>query len=232
MKLEPQHPQRWDLAPYEAQQLQAELQARVVVDDAFGEVGIIAGVEVAHSRFNEVITVAVAAVRYPGYALIERHLVEHRTKFPFIPELLSFRETPAIIEALGLLSVRPDLLIIDGPGVAHPRGLGVASHVGVVLDIPTVGCAKGPSVGSFVEPEVNAGSSSALVWQGEIIGTVFRSKNRVAPLFVSTGHRVSRQAAARFIQESCQGYRFPEPTRLAGNLLVENRQQARSLARA
>ncbi|MBU6428673.1 MAG: endonuclease V, partial [Cyanobacteria bacterium REEB65] len=123
----------------------------------------------------------------------------------------------------------PDLLLVEGPGVAHPKELGIASHLGVLLDIPSIGCSKVNPVGSFVEPEVGMGSSSALVWQGEIIGTVYRSKNRVAPLFVSIGHRMSRETATRFVRECCQGYRLPEPTRIANTLLSEARQTARQM---
>jgi deoxyribonuclease V len=122
--------------------------------------------------------------------------------------------------------------MIDGPGLAHPKGLGIASHLGVVLDIPAIGCSKVNAVGSFVQPEVNAGSTTSLVWQGEIIGTVYRSKNRVAPLFISSGHRICRDTAARVVRECCQGYRLPEPTRVAAGLLSEAKQTARDAALA
>jgi deoxyribonuclease V len=122
----------------------------------------------------------------------------------------------------------PDALVVDGPGVAHPHGLGVASHLGVVLDRPTIGCSRSALVGSYVEPEVSAGSHSALVWQGELIGTVFRSKNRVAPLFVSVGHRVTRQSALDTVIACCKGYRLPEPTRRAHVRLTEARNALKS----
>lgn len=220
------HSHRWDLPPYEAQLLQQALSAEVVATDDMGEIRTIAGVDIAHSRFNETLTVGVSLLRYPELTLIERRVVEFQTKFPFIPELLSFRETPAILEALASLSTRPDLVLVDGPGIAHAKGLGVASHVGVVTGLPTIGCAKSTSVGSFVEPEVNAGSSSSLVWQGEIIGVVYRSKNRVAPLFISAGHRVSRATAAAIVSRCCQGYRLPEPLRHASNALAETKRAA------
>jgi len=230
LKLELRHPHRWELAPYEAQQVQAELQAEVLTQDAMDDIRVIAGVAIAHSRFNDTMTIAVAALSYPDLAVIDRHVLEHQTKFPFIPDLLSFREVPGIVAALEALSVRPDLIVVDGPGITHPKGLGVASHVGVVLDIPTIGCSKSSPVGTYIEPEVNAGSESALVWQSEIIGTVFRSKNRVAPLFVSTGHRVSRETATAVIRQSCQGYRLPEPLRIATAQLTESKQVARATA--
>lgn len=227
MKLELHRPHRWELAPYEAQQIQQELQAEVVTADDLGEIRVVAGVAIAHSRFNDTMTIAAAALSYPDLSLIDLQVIEYQTKFPFIPDLLSFREVPGIVAALEALSVTPDLLVIDGPGITHPKGLGVASHVGVILNIPTIGCCKSSPVGTFIEPEVNAGSESALVWQSEIIGTVMRSKNRVAPLFISTGHRISRETATRLIREACQGYRLPEPLRHASVQLTETKQSAK-----
>ncbi|MNX98642.1 Endonuclease V [compost metagenome] len=226
MSVELHQSHRWDLPPYEAQQLQQALSQEIVTQDDFGDLALIAGVEVAHSRFNDTLTVGVSLLTYPELQVVEKRVIEYQTKFPFIAELLSFREAPAIVAALETLSRRPDMVLIEGPGIAHAKGLGVASHVGVVMGLPTVGCAKATSVGSFVEPEVNAGSSSSLVWQGEIIGTVYRSKNRVAPLFISAGYRVSRETAARLVRECCQGYRMPEPIRHAGNALAETKRAA------
>jgi deoxyribonuclease V len=213
------HEHRWDLPPYEAQQLQKELQARVVEEQTESPINTVAGVEIAHSRFQETLVAAVSLLRYPELTVLEEATVEYRAHFPYIPGLLSFREVPAILAALEKLSTLPDMLLVDGPGIAHPHRLGVASHLGVVLDRPTIGCSRSVLVGSYVEPEVTAGSQSALVWQGEIIGTVFRSKNRVAPLFVSVGHRTTRLAAQEFVAACCQGYRLPEPTRHAHTAL-------------
>jgi len=230
LTIELQRPHRWDLAPYKAQQTQLALASAVVTEDDFGPVHLVAGIEVAHSRFSDQLTVAVAVMRLPEMVVVEKRVVEYTTRFPFIPDLVSFREVPAIVEALAQLRATPDLLIVGAPGVAHAKGLGTASHVGVVTGIPTIGCARANSVGSFVEPEIGAGSVSSLVWQGEIIGVVYRSKNRVAPLFISSGHRVSRDTAARLVREQCHGYRFPEPLRHASNLLNENRQSSRVVA--
>ena len=224
------HEHRWDLSPYEAQQLQKELQTRVVESQAETTIATVAGVEIAHSRFQETLVAAVSLLRYPELTVIEEATVEYRARFPYIPGLLSFREVPAILAALEKLSVLPDMLMVDGPGIAHPHRLGVASHLGVVLDRPTIGCSRSVLVGSYVEPEVTAGSQSALVWQGEIIGTVFRSKNRVAPLFVSVGHRTSRLAAQEFVAACCQGYRLPEPTRHAHTALNHARNDLKAAA--
>lgn len=222
------HPHRWDLPPVEAQRLQQQLASLVRPQDDFGELRWIAGLEVAHSRFSEQLIVAVALVSYPDLVPVVVRVATAATRFPFIPDLVSFREVPAMIEMLEGLPHRPDLVIVGGPGVAHGRNLGVASHLGVVTGLPTIGCSRSTSVGSFVEPEVIAGSTSALVYQGEIIGTVFRSKNRVAPLFVSSGHRVSRETSARLVREGCHGYRLPEPLRLASQAIASTKQNARS----
>lgn len=226
------HEHRWDLSPYEAQQLQKELQARVVEEDSNPSIATVAGIELAHSRFQETLVVAVSVLSYPDLRLLEQTTVEYRASFPYIPGLLSFREVPAIITALERLSALPDVLLVDGPGVAHPHRLGVASHLGILLDHPTIGCSRSVLVGSYVEPEVTAGSQSALVWQGEIIGTVYRSKNRVAPLFISVGHRTSRTAAQTFVAACCHGYRLPEPTRHAHAALNHARTDLKAAASA
>lgn len=228
IQLKNAHP--WDIAPYEAQQLQKELQGQVSEADHGDPFRTIGGIEIAHSRFSDTLTVAVAVLSYPDLTVLEEVTLEFQTKFPYIPGLLSFRETPAVIQALARLSALPDVLMIDGPGVAHPHGLGIASHVGVLLDRPTVGCSRTSLVGSYVEPEVSAGSQTSLVWQGEIIGTVYRSKNRVAPLFISVGHRISRTQAHALVVECCQGYRLPEPTRHAYAALNSARANTRSNA--
>lgn len=207
--------------------MQQQLASAVVAEDALGEVCYVAGVATSHSRFSDTVGAAIAVLQYPEMYLVEQAVVEVSTKFPFIQELMSFREGAAVMAALSLLPFAPDVLMFDAAGVAHPRGLGLASHIGVVTDLPSVGCARATLVGSFVEPEVNIGSHSALVWQGEIIGKVYRSKNRVAPLFVSVGHKVDLETALRLVKECSQGYRLPEPTRVAASLLADSRQASK-----
>ena len=232
MKVQLKNEHRWDVAPYEAQQLQKDLQAKVSEAELGGDIKAIAGIEIAHSRFSDTLTVAVAVISYPEMTLLEDVVIEHQTKFPYIPGLLSFRECPAILKGLEALKSVPDVLMIDGPGVAHPHGLGVASHLGVLTDLPTIGVSRTSLVGSYVEPEVSAGSQTSLVWQGEIIGSVYRSKNRVAPLFISVGHRVTRARAIEMVIACCQGYRLPEPTRHAYAALNSARMSARAASGA
>lgn len=223
MQLRLSHEHAWNVSPYEAQQLQKALQAQVTEAGPESAPRTVAGIEIAHSRFSETLTAAVTVLKFPDLSVVQEVTAEYRAEFPYIPGLLSFREVPAVLAALSLLTEMPDLLVVDGPGVAHPHGLGVASHLGVLLDRPTVGCSRSVLVGSYVEPEVSAGSQSALVWQGELIGTVYRSKNRVAPLFVSVGNRISRPRALELVIACCKGYRLPEPTRLAHARLNEAR---------
>ena len=215
MKIRLKHDHRWDVSPYEAQQIQKDLQGMVTELDLPGPIKTIGGVEIAHSRFSDSLVAAVSVVSFPDLQLVEQASADYTTKFPYIPGLLSFRVVPAVLAALERLSALPDLLIVDGPGIAHPHGLGIASHLGVVLGVPTIGCSRNSLVGSYVEPEVSFGSQTSLVWQGEIIGTVYRSKNRVAPLFISVGNRMTRQMAHELVVSCCAGYRLPEPTRRA-----------------
>lgn len=228
MQLQLKNEHRWDLAPYEAQQIQKELQAQVSEIAAPETLRTVAGVQVAHSRFSDTLTVAVTVVDYSDMSVVEQAVAEYHTKFPYIPGLLSFRECPAILSAVEKLDRLPDLFLVDGPGRAHPHGLGVASHLGVLMDVPTIGCSRSSLVGSYVEPEVSAGSQTTLVWQGEIIGTVYRSKNRVAPLFISVGHRTTRAQANDVVVACCQGYRLPEPTRHAYAALTSAKSNAKS----
>jgi deoxyribonuclease V len=223
---------RWDIPPYEAQQIQKDLQTKIIEVESPHPVHTIAGIEIAHSRFSDTLTAAVSLLSYPDLQIIEQVTVEYQTKFPYIPGLLSFREVPAALKALEQLSTVPDLVMVDGPGVAHPHGLGIASHLGVLLDIPTIGCSRSSMVGSYVEPEVSAGSRTSLVWQGEIIGSVYRSKNRVAPLFISVGHRMERNRAHELVVSCCQGYRLPEPTRFAHAALNHARAGAKNVSTA
>ncbi|MCX7950273.1 MAG: endonuclease V, partial [Treponemataceae bacterium] len=138
-----------------------------------------------------------------------------RANFPYIPGLLSFREGPVILSAFEELTIRPDVIIFDGQGIAHPRGLGLASHLGILLDIPSIGCAKTALVGTWDEPPDRPGSFSPLIYGGQVVGDVLRTKERVRPVFVSPGHKVGRHAAREIVLACIRGYRLPEPTRQA-----------------
>jgi deoxyribonuclease V len=209
---------RWDLTPKEAVALQKELAARVVRADEVGKVRRVAGVDVGFEDSGRVTRAAVAVLDYPGFAVAERVVVREPTRFPYIPGLLSFREAPAVLAAFGRLRTPPDLVLYDGQGIAHPRRFGIASHVGVLLDVPTIGVAKTRLVGEHRRLPGRKGAWVPLVDKGETIGAVLRTRTGVTPLYVSIGHRVTLAAAVRWVMACTTRYRLPETTRWAHHL--------------
>jgi deoxyribonuclease V len=209
---------RWDLTPKEAAALQAELAPRVVRADHVGEVRRVAGVDVGFEDDGKVTRAAVAVLDYPGLALVERVVAREPTRFPYIPGLLSFREAPAVLAAFRQLQAPPDLILYDGQGIAHPRRFGIASHVGLLLDTPTIGVAKTRLVGEHKALPARKGAWVPLVDRGETIGAVLRTRAGVAPLYVSIGHRVSLESAVRWVIACTTRYRLPETTRWAHHL--------------
>ncbi len=158
---------------------------------------------------------AVVVLRIDDLQVVEVALERQRVPFPYVPGLLSFRECPSILAAFKKLTVPPDLLLIDGQGIAHPRRFGLASHLGVLLDKPTIGCAKSRYIGTHDEPDLEAGCYTDLFDSEELIGAVMRTRTDVKPLYISVGHKIDLPTALDFVLECCAGYRLPEPTRLA-----------------
>lgn len=218
MKLAPLHP--WDLSPREARAVQRRLAAAVVTEDRLGEVRRVAGVDVGFPRRDDVEVARAAAVllSYPDLTLREQAVVEEPVRYPYIPGLLSFREAPAELAALARLAEPPDLVMVDGHGRAHPRRFGIACHLGLLLDLPTLGCAKSPLVGEYAEPGPEVGAWTPLIDQGEVVGAALRTRPGVRPVFVSVGHRLSLETAVAWVLACCRGTRLPEPTRLADQL--------------
>jgi len=175
----------------------------------------IAGVDISVNKAQEMATGAVIILSYPELRLVEIKIVNGKPGFPYVPGLLSFRESPLILAACEKLTITPDLILVDGQGVAHPRRMGLASHLGLFLNTPTIGCAKSRLCGSHKEPDVEPGSYVELIDSGEIIGAALRTKLGVKPVYVSVGHKVDLQTAVHWVLECCRGYRLPEPTRLA-----------------
>jgi len=207
---------RWDLSPREAIALQRELVSRVIQKDVLPRITTVAGIDVGVK--GGVARAAVVVMRFPELEIIEHVRAELPLAFPYVPGLLSFREAPAILEALAKLEHDPDVLIFDGQGYAHPRRMGIATHIGILLDHPTVGCAKSRLCGTFEEPGIERGSYSWL-WDGkEIIGAVVRTRTRVKPVFVSVGHKMRLESAIDLVLQCGRGYRLPEPTRWAHRL--------------
>jgi deoxyribonuclease V len=159
-------------------------------------------------------------------SLVERQGVVTSTSFPYVPGLLSFRETPALLEAFAKLQFRPDAVMIDGHGYAHPRRCGFACHIGLWLRTPTLGCAKSRLIGEFKPPGIRPGSVSSLVDRGEVIGQVVRTKKNVKPVFASVGNKIDLPTSVELVLTTCRGYRIPEPTRQAHLYVNEIRREA------
>ncbi len=211
----PRH--RWDVTPEEAIEIQQMLRSRVQLTNGFDPVQVhtIAGID---ASYRDMARAAVVVLSFPELVVVDSAIAVRETPFPYVPGLLSFREAPAVLDAIEKLSVRPDLIMCDGQGIAHPRRLGIASHIGVYLDLPSIGCAKSRLTGTYKEPGPEEGARSPLLSQGEVIGMVLRSKPRSNPLFISPGHKIDVETAVDFVVRCLRGFRLPEPTRAAHNL--------------
>jgi len=218
----------WDLDPGEARALQAELAGRVEASTPLPRYETIAGSDVSFDRGGEWLFAAIVVLKADTLEVIERSGVIAPARFPYIPGLLSFREAPALIEAYEALTTRPDILICDGQGTAHPLRLGLASHVGLWLGIPTIGCAKSRLVGRYEEPGQNPGDWSPLLDRGETIGAVLRTRTRVKPLFVSPGHLGNLPGSIDTVMSTIRKYRLPVPTRIAHQYVNELRVQGKT----
>ncbi|HRY15160.1 MAG: deoxyribonuclease V [Candidatus Competibacteraceae bacterium] len=216
MKLQFSH--SWNLTSAEAIALQRKLRPHLILEDRLKPVQRVAGVDVGFEAGGAVTRAAVAVLRYPELDVVETALAQRPTAFPYVPGLLSFRELPAVLEALEQLRESPDLLLCDGQGIAHPRQLGIASHLGLLVDIPSIGVAKTRLYGTHDEPPNVRGAWTPLWAGGEIIGAVLRTRPNVKPLYISLGHRISLDTAIRYVMACCTRYRLPETTRHAHRL--------------
>jgi deoxyribonuclease V len=212
------HP--WDVTPAEAMRLQEALAGQVICESRLGQVRTVAGVDVAVQ--DDVARAAVVVLSYPGLELLEVARAKRRVTFPYIPGLLAFREAPAILAACAELRIEPDLFLFDGHGLAHPRRMGLACHMGLCLDKPTVGCAKSRLCGEHEELPPDVGTWVPLRDGPEVIGAVVRTQRGVRPVYASIGHKVDLETAIRWVLATCRpvgtglrGYRLPEPCRLA-----------------
>jgi deoxyribonuclease V len=205
----------WHVTTARAREIQLELAPQVSREGIMPDPHFIAGVDISVNRWAKTGTGAVVVLSYPDFESVEVATITDRLEFPYVPGLLTFREAPLILAACAKLTVIPDLVIVDGQGVAHPRRIGSASHLGLCLDIPTIGCAKSRLLGSYTEPDDAAGSFSVLLDNSEVIGAALRTRTGVKPVFVSVGHKINLSEAIRWILSCCRGYRVPEPTRLA-----------------
>ncbi|MBI2961041.1 MAG: deoxyribonuclease V [Betaproteobacteria bacterium] len=222
---------RWDLAPSEAIALQNALRGKIVAEDRLGPVAHVAGVDVGFEDGGKIARAAVAVLSFPALALVDCAIARLPVRFPYIPGLLSFREAPAVLAALKALRIRPDLVLVDGQGMAHPRRLGIASHLGLAADIPSIGVAKSRLIGAHREPAQRRGASAALKDKKETIGAVLRTQAGVNPVYVSVGHRVSLKTALGYVLKCATKYRLPETTRWAHRLASSPAREAEGIRR-
>ena len=216
----------WQVSTAQALEIQQKLAVQVSKKSEVTTPRFIAGVDISVGKGDGMATGAVVILNYPELRVVETKVAQDKLGLPYIPGLLSFRESPLILAACQKLTITPDIILVDGQGIAHPRRLGLASHLGLFLNTPTIGCAKSLLCGKHEAPEIEPGSYTEITDRGEIIGAALRTKLGVKLVYVSIGHQVDLQTATQWVMDCCRGYRLPEPTRLAhlaagGNLKPE-----------
>jgi deoxyribonuclease V len=214
----PQHKHSWPSSVKAARVIQEQLRDQVVVENTLGPVHTVAGVDVGFEDKGKTTRAAVAVLSFPQLELVEQAVIREATRFPYVPGYLSFREVPAILAALARLKTRPDLVLCDGQGLAHPRRFGLACHLGVLTDLPTIGVAKSRLTGTHAEVPEKKGAWVPLRDGEEVIGAVLRTRDGVKPLYISAGHRVDLATAIEYVLRCTTRYRLPETTRWAHKL--------------
>jgi deoxyribonuclease V len=217
------HP--WHVSVTEARRIQQRLRRHIQVGTYVRDIRYIAGADMAVAPATSAIYAGVVVLDYVTLAVVERKSIVSTTDFPYIPGLLSFREAPALLQVFAQLDSTPDVIVFDGQGIAHPRGLGIASHMGLLLDVPAIGCAKSRLTGRYEEPSPMRGAHTPLYGSnGQVLGAVLRTKDRTKPVFVSVGHKIELSQALDILLHCHRGYRIPEPTRLADQYVGAIRQ--------
>jgi deoxyribonuclease V len=210
--------QSWPQTESEALAIQSDLRSQVITRSDFSSVNYVAGVDLGYSADDSMTKAAVAVLSFPDLQLCDRAIVMRPTTFPYVPGFLSFREVPPVLDALAELTMTPDLLLCDGQGFAHPRRFGLACHLGVLTNIPSIGVAKSRFIGEHEELAPERGSWQPLLDQGEVVGAVVRSRTGVKPIYVSIGHRIDLTTAIDYVLQCTPQYRLPETTRIADRL--------------
>ncbi len=211
------HLHRFDVDYREAVRIQESLRTKLILRDCGlpRKPAIIAGADVSYGKGSDMFFAAVVSLSFPSLQLIEEAFAAERAPFPYIPGLLSFREGPALLAAFARLRHTPDVALFDGQGIAHPRGIGLASHMGLFLDLPAIGCAKSRLVGDYEPVGEQPGDYADLMHEGRVAGAVLRTKERVKPVFVSPGHKIGFKSAVKLVLSCSGGYKLPEPVRQA-----------------
>ncbi|MEE9218058.1 MAG: deoxyribonuclease V [Acidobacteriota bacterium] len=217
---------RWNLSFKQAARLQRRLRQQLRLQPPGRRIRRVAGADVAYDGNGETLVAAVATFLLPELTLEELVCARDRVRFPYVPGYLSFREVPVVLRAMRRLRRRPDLLLCDGQGWAHPRRFGLACHLGLLLDLPTIGVAKSILVGSHRDPAQRRGSRAALLDRGEIVGTALRTRAGVRPVYISPGHRCDLPWSTRQVLACCRGFRLPEPVRRAHLEVTRQRRAA------
>ncbi|WP_143871989.1 deoxyribonuclease V [Catenovulum sediminis] len=217
MKIQFEH--AWDISITQAQELQYKLAHQVICTDSFSNIQLVAGVDVAYSKETDELIAAVVVLESATLKVIESVTIKEKATFPYIPGLFSFRELPPLLKALESIKTRPDLIICDGQGYAHPRRFGLACHLGIIFNIPTIGCGKTKLLGEYCSVGNLRGDHTPLLHDNEVIGNVLRTQNNVKPVFVSIGHKISLKSACEWVLKLAPKYRLPETTRQADQLV-------------
>lgn len=203
----------WDVTPKEAVAIQKDLKGQVTLENVVKEINHIAGADISFDKGSAKVFAGIVILKYPEMNILARSLVISEAKFPYIPGLLSFREVPSLPEAWKKLTIKPDVILMDGQGIAHPRRLGIASHFGILTGCPAIGCAKSLLTGNYLEPDVNAGEFSMVYDKEEPIGYALRTKTGIKPIFVSPGHKIDFEGSKNIVLNCVTKYRLPEPMR-------------------
>lgn len=217
MKIKPLHD--WNLTAQQAVELQKQLAYEVVAEDRFDEpIKTVAGIDLGYDPDSNISRAVVVVLKFPELELIESQEAKMPVQFEYIPGLLSFRETPVAIKALEKLETTPDLILCDGQGLAHPRAFGIACHIGLIADVPTIGAAKSVLVGKFENLGEKRGSVAPMIYKKREVGAAVRTRDKVQPVYVSAGHRISLEKAVEYVLACSPKYRLPETTRLADKM--------------
>lgn len=212
-----------NLSPSEAVAMQKRMCESVSISTFKRQIKLIGGADISFNKFEEIVYGGIVVLRYPDWTLVDKITITANATFPYIPGLLDFREVPALTTAWNSLGIKPDVLVLDGHGIAHQRRMGIATHFGILTDMPTIGCAKSKLVGNYNEPGNKPFSKTQLTYKNEQVGFVLRTKINCQPVFVSPGNKISMDQSVDIIQNCVGRYRIPEPTRLAHQLVNEAR---------
>jgi len=213
MRIEKLHP--WNVTPAEAVKIQKDLKERVSLIDDFNKIELVGGVDVKYKKGSAKATAAAVVLSFPGLEVLETQVVEGEVSFPYVPGLFSFREIPLLIPALEKLKTTPHVMLVDGQGIAHPQRMGLAAHLGILMNIPTIGCAKSRLLGTHEEPVKEKGAYAYLYDKAEVIGAVLRTRTNISLVYVSIGHKISLPTAVELVLMCTTKFRIPEPLRTA-----------------